>query len=85
MALTPDQTEIFKKHMETRWKQVHCPICREIDWQVDGLVAPMFWKDLPTPTLGSEAFPLIVLFCNNCFYVNHFMWLPIKKAAQKGG
>lgn len=86
MALTEEQKKIFLEHLTKRVKQVSCPICSETNWGIDGITAPLFWNEETKDGAGSlmsKAYPLAMLVCSGCFYVNHFAWLPIKRESEQ--
>ncbi len=82
MALTQEQQDIFEKHLNTYWEGNRCPICLGVKWRIDGTMGPFSWKDGTPPTSGPEAFPIVIIYCVECFYIHNFLWKPIKEKAN---
>jgi hypothetical protein len=84
MMITPEDAEMFKRHLNERVKAKPCPACDAEDWQIGGPVGTPSYEELPgrdpAGAVGTRGvFPLVFLMCGNCFYVRHFSLLAIRK------
>jgi hypothetical protein len=54
-----------------------CPVCHQHEWDVLGLaVAPDPINSRPGVQVGR---PMIQVVCATCFYLQHFLWEPIRR------
>lgn len=88
MAMTPEDFEIFKRHLEAQPTAfTACPVCSSTEWEADGPVAMprlVFGKSAPSGVLMSnEVVPVAVMFCRNCFFVRNFLWGLVKAKAKQ--
>jgi hypothetical protein len=76
--LSPEDFELFRKHLESFTLQSACPICHQKSWSVVGIEAAMSFA---SPNLKTgPVLPVVAVVCTICAYVRHFAWLQIKPA-----
>lgn len=70
----PEERLVLHAHLR-RFEGHVCPVCSTRSWSTAGIssrtVAPEPEDD------GPQNIPVVLLYCNNCFYVREFAWLPI--------
>lgn len=87
MAMRPEDFAIFKAHLEkAATPDASCPVCGTAKWSADGPVAIPTYEDRSDgpAAVGAGYFPVVLLYCQKCFFARQFAWLPIQKAAKDG-
>ena len=80
--LTPEEFEVFKRHLAQFQEQEVCPICQSSSWQVVGMEAgvPLVNDQF---SLGGPTMAVVAVCCDKCFFVRHFAWYPMAAQARK--
>jgi len=61
-----------------------CPVCQTNSWTVaPHLTYPTIYSQKGTFP-GTVSYPMVILYCKNCFYIRQFMAVPIGVVSANG-
>jgi hypothetical protein len=88
MPMSPEDFEIFKRHIQRFPDQAPCEVCHEEGWEALGVdIQPMIGPQPGMPIGGPRApvtVPLLVMVCTTCFHVpRHFRLAPDQGAGHE--
>lgn len=77
--LTPEVVARIHAHLNAKGKTDLCPFCGVNAWEPSGPAASLVVSKAKDGRLiaGTEAVPLLLLICSNCYYVMTMLWQPI--------
>ena len=77
--ITPSELERFKNHINKKAGGYACAVCKHNSFTVYGPVGTSTVEiQFSLTYFSSPIYPTIMSVCDNCFFVQHFLWLPFK-------
>lgn len=72
----------MRRHLG-RFQKHDCPTCGSKNWNLSAPQTTLGYQaafaHIPSTVGNGTIIPVVVLICENCFFVRHFAWLPILK------
>jgi len=79
MALSPEELEALRKHLEAFRGSEVCSVCKNNTWEVQGPLVMFPISHEGVELTSGPTIPLVILCCNRCFNVRTFAWAGIAK------